>query len=104
VKSKPYLKAQADISAELMNIRFSAKQIEALCDSVRKMVESVRSYERAVMDLCVDKAGMPRQYFIKNFPGNEEDLDWVRREATSRKPYSEALTRTPRRSSSSSSG
>ena len=92
-KSKPYLKAQSDISAELMNIRFSAKQIEALCDNVRRMVEDVRSYERSIMDLCVDKVGMPRQYFIKTFPGNEEDLEWVRRETTGKKGYSESLIR-----------
>jgi RNA polymerase primary sigma factor len=92
-KSKPYLKPQSDISAELMNIRFAAKQIEALCESVRRMVDDVRSYERAVMELCVEKAGMPRQHFIKNFPGNEEDLEWVGREASARKPWSEALSR-----------
>jgi RNA polymerase primary sigma factor len=92
-KSKPYLKAQAEISQELMMIRFSAKQIEALCDSVRRMVDDVRTRERAIMELCVEKAGMPRQHFIKNFPGNEEDIDWVNREAAARKSYSEALSR-----------
>jgi RNA polymerase primary sigma factor len=92
-RSKPYLKAQEEISAELMLIRFSAKQIEALCDSVRKMVEEVRSYERAIMELCIDKAGMPRAHFIKNFPGNEEDMEWVKREITARKPYSDTLAR-----------
>ena len=92
-RSRPYVKSQDDISRELMMIRFSAKQIEALCDNVRKQVDEVRSYERAVMELCVEKAGMPRAYFIKVFPGNEEDLDWVRREVQSRKPFSEALAR-----------
>ena len=92
-KSRPYLKSQSDISNELMMIRFSAKQIEALCDSVRKMVDNVRSHERAIMELCVEKAGMPRSHFIKNFPGSEEDLEWVGREAAARKPYSEALAR-----------
>jgi RNA polymerase primary sigma factor len=92
-RSKPYLKAQADIVSELMNIRFSAKQIEALCDNVRRMVEDVRSYERAIMDLCIDKVGMPRQHFIKNFPGNEEDLEWVRRETATGKSYTESLVR-----------
>ena len=92
-RSKPHIKSQEDISRELMLIRFSAKQIEALCDSVRKQVEEVRSYERAVMELCVEKAGMQRVYFIKLFPGNEEDLDWVRREVQARKPYSDALSR-----------
>ncbi|HEU5284574.1 MAG TPA: RNA polymerase sigma factor RpoD [Burkholderiales bacterium] len=92
-RSRPYVKSQEDISRELMMIRFSAKQIEALCDNVRKQVDEVRSYERAVMELCVEKAGMPRAYFIKMFPGNEEDLDWVRREVQSRKPFSDALAR-----------
>jgi RNA polymerase primary sigma factor len=92
-RSKPYVKSQEDISRELMMIRFSAKQIEALCDNVRKQVDEVRSYERAVMELCVEKAGMPRAYFIKMFPGNEEDLDWVRREVQSRKSFSDALAR-----------
>jgi len=92
-RSKPYVKAQEDISRELMMIRFSAKQIEALCDSVRKQVDEVRSHERAIMELCVEKAVMPRAHFIKVFPGNEEDLDWVKREITGRKTYSEALSR-----------
>ncbi|MCW5627171.1 MAG: RNA polymerase sigma factor RpoD, partial [Burkholderiales bacterium] len=92
-KSKPYIKSQEDISAELMMIRFSAKQIEALCDTVRRMVEDVRHFERSVMELCVEKAGMQRSHFIKNFPGNEEDLTWVERETTARKPWSDALGR-----------
>ncbi len=92
-RSRPYLKAHEDISRELMMIRFSAKQIESLCDSVRRQVEEVRSHERAIMELCVEKTGMPRAHFIKVFPGNEEDLDWVRREVQARKPYSDTLAR-----------
>src|SRR5882672_1696123 len=92
-RSRPYLKTQEEISAELMLIRFSAKQVEALCDGLRRLVEEVRSYERSIMELCVEKSGMPRSYFIKTFPGNEEDLNWVGREVTGRKPYSEVLAR-----------
>jgi RNA polymerase primary sigma factor len=92
-RNRTYVKSQEEISAELMTIRFSAKQIEALCDSVRRMVDEVRFYERGIMDLCVEKAGMPRSHFIKNFPGNEEDLNWVNREIASRKNYSEVLAR-----------
>ncbi|MEO8007609.1 MAG: RNA polymerase sigma factor region1.1 domain-containing protein, partial [Betaproteobacteria bacterium] len=92
-RSRPYLKTQEEISAELMYIRFSAKQVEALCDGLRGLVEDVRSYERAIMELCVEKAAMPRAYFIKTFPGNEEDLNWVGREVGARKAYSEVLSR-----------
>src|SRR4051812_31503257 len=92
-RSRPYQKTQEEISAELMFIRFSAKQVEALCDGLRGLVEEVRSYERAIMELCVEKAAMPRAYFIKTFPGNEEDLNWVDREVSGRKPYSDVLSR-----------
>ncbi|HMJ49634.1 MAG TPA: RNA polymerase sigma factor RpoD [Burkholderiales bacterium] len=88
-----YKDLQEKISEELMAIRFSAKQVEALCDSLRWLVDEVRSYEREIMELCVNKASMPRAYFIKTFPGNEDNLVWVQSEVTSRKPYSEPLGR-----------
>src|SRR5690606_30676889 len=52
-----YLALQQQISDELLNIRFTAKAIEKLCDSVRHMVEQVRSHERQILQLCVDRAG-----------------------------------------------
>src|ERR687896_1098109 len=79
-RSKPYLQARDHISDELMNIRFAAKQIEALCDGVRRLVDEVRTNERTVMHLAVDKAQMPRHYFVKEFPGKETHLRWVRNE------------------------
>jgi RNA polymerase primary sigma factor len=92
-KSKSHQKIQEQISAELMGIRFSARQVEALCDGLRRLVDEVRTYEREIMELCVNKAGMPRTHFIKHFPGNEEDLAWVVREVSGRKAFSETLSR-----------
>ncbi len=92
-RHKMYKELQEKISNELMAIRFSAKQVEALCDSLRWLVDEVRSYEREIMELCVNKAVMPRAYFIKTFPGNEDNLTWVESEVASRRPYSEALGR-----------
>ncbi|HUL41320.1 MAG TPA: RNA polymerase sigma factor RpoD [Burkholderiales bacterium] len=92
-RHRSYKDLQDRISEELMAIRFSAKQVEALCDSLRWLVDEVRSYEREIMELCVNKAGMPRPYFIKTFPGNEDNLTWVQSEVVGRKPYSEALGR-----------
>jgi RNA polymerase primary sigma factor len=92
-KSDPYRKLQETISGELMHIRFSAKQVEALCNSLRHLVERVRSHEREVMELCVNSAGMPRQTFVKNFPGNETNPQWIIDEAGSRKSYATALNR-----------
>jgi RNA polymerase primary sigma factor len=74
---KAYLKLQQQISDELMNIRFTSRSIERLCDSVRGMVEQVRGCERKIQQICVDRVKMPRPHFIQSFPGNEVNLDWV---------------------------
>ena len=92
-KAKGYKELQEQVSNELLAIRFSAKQVEFLCNSLRSLVEEVRGYEREIMELCVNKSGMPRQYFIKTFPGNEGNLDWVPQEIAAKKPYSEKLSR-----------
>jgi len=92
-RSRAFLQARDAISNELMNIRFSAKQVEALCDGLRRLVEEVRSHEREVMDLCVNRARMPRPHFIKEFPGKETSLRWVANEIAAREPWSEALAR-----------
>ena len=83
-QDKGYIKLQQQISAEMMNIRFTSKVIERLCDNVRGMIESVRARERTIQEICVYKVRMPRAHFIKNFPGNEVDLAWT---AVSGKTY-----------------
>ncbi len=93
-QDKTYLKLQQQISDELMNIRFTSRSIERLCDSVRGMVEQVRGSERKIQQLCVERVKMPRQQFIQSFPGNEVNLDWVDGEITSApKSYVAILTR-----------
>ena len=92
-RSKQYDKFQEQISHELMQFRFSAKQVDKLCDTMRSLVEEVRAHERSIQDLCVVKARMPRQHFIKMFVSNEDNLKWVDQEIIAKKPYSETLMR-----------
>ena len=91
--SPAYEDAQAVISYELLGIRFTAKVVEKLCDTLRGQMDEVRSIERAVLDICVNRCGMPRAHFIKVFPGNETDLQWGDREVDCAYPYSAVLSR-----------
>ena len=88
-----YKKLHESVLKELMEFRFSAKQVEALCDSVRNRVNQIRMHERKLMDFCVEKSGMPRTHFIKSFPGNETNLDWLVAELKQDKPYNTKLER-----------
>ncbi len=92
-RSKPYMAAQEVIQNELMGIRFTAKMVERLADTLRQQVEEVRKIERAVLHTCVDRAGMPRTHFIKVFPGNETNLEWVLGEIAAEAEYAHTLKR-----------
>ncbi len=91
--SDEYEEAQAIISNELLGIRFTAKIVEKLCDTLRHQMDEVRAIERAVLDICVNRCGMPRAHFIKVFPGNETDLQWGDREVDCAYAYSAVLSR-----------
>ncbi len=91
--SKSYVKAQESISHELLGIRFTAKVVEKLCDTLRGQVDEVRHIEKQILDVVVNKCGMPRNHFIKVFPGNETNRDWVDSEVNGGHAYSIILGR-----------
>ena len=91
--SPTYVKVQKSITEELMTIRFTAKTIEKLCDMARAQVDDVRKKERELRKIIVDKCGMSQEQFIKDFPANLLNLQWVEKQAASNKPYSAILGR-----------
>ena len=69
-KSPAYLAAQESVQRQLMSIRFTAKVVEKLCDMLRAQVDEVRTVERTILDICVNRVGMDSGHFIQSFPGN----------------------------------
>ena len=92
-KDKDYLRVRDQIGTELMTFRFTARTVERLCDSVRSLVDRIRQYERGIHDVCVNKAQMPRQHFIKIFAGTEGSKRWLTSELNSTHAWSETLIR-----------
>ncbi len=91
--SPAYIKAHDSISEELLGMRFTARFIEKLCDTLREQMEEVRQIEREILNVAVNKCGVPRAHFIKTFPGNETNMEWVDEEVGANHPYSEILSR-----------
>lgn len=58
-------------------LKLTPRQFDPLIGMVRGAVERIRSEERAIMRLCLRYAKMPRKDFIKSFPNNETNMDWV---------------------------
>ncbi|MFO1826942.1 RNA polymerase sigma factor RpoD [Pseudomonas aeruginosa] len=80
--------------AELfMPIKLVPKQFDALVARVRSALEGVRAQERAIMQLCVRDARMPRADFLRLFLNHETDEKWVDSVLKSKPKYAEAIER-----------
>ena len=91
--SPAYNKAQEAITNDLMSIRFTARTVDRLCDTLRSQVDSVRKIENRIRILCVDRIGMDAQFFITNFPGHETNLDWPTALLKGKHSFNALLTR-----------
>ena len=80
--------------AELfMPIKLVPKQFEVLVEKVRGALDRLRQQERAIMQLCVRDARMPRADFLRLFPSNEVDQTWAGDLAKRSTKWAEALGR-----------
>jgi len=74
-----------------MPIKLVPKQYEALVERVRDALARIRAQERAIMQLCVRDARMPRADFLREFPNNETNLGWAEAIASGKSKYAEAI-------------
>ena len=90
---KTYLNLRNDLADQLLNVRFTTRQIETLSNNLRTRVDSIRRLEREIRDICLNRVHMDRDYFINNFLPNITDLNWVEAEIGKNRVWSEALSR-----------
>jgi len=90
---KTYLTLRNHIADQLLNVRFTTRQIETLSNNLRIRVDSIRRLEREIRDICLNRVHMDRDYFINNFLPNITDLNWVEAEIGKNRVWSEALSR-----------
>lgn len=80
-----------ELAEAFMPLKLIPRFFDMLVFRIRNTVERIRDNERAVMQLCVRKSKMPRKIFLKAFPGNETNLEWLEELATGSGSYVEVL-------------
>ena len=88
---KKLAKAREKLAEEFTMIKLVPKIVDILTEDVRKMMNRIRSHERAIMQICVHDAKMSRSKFIETFAGNETDLEWVDNQTKVKAKYSKAI-------------
>ncbi|UIF89347.1 RNA polymerase sigma factor RpoD (plasmid) [Cupriavidus necator] len=92
-RSAAVAQMRSKIQRELVPIRFTAKTIDRLCATVHEQVTEVRAIERSILDIAVERCGMPRKAFVESFPGRETDLEWTSHTAATSRAFGPALER-----------
>ncbi|WP_439135806.1 RNA polymerase sigma factor RpoD [Pseudomaricurvus sp.] len=82
------LEAQGDV---FKFFKLPPRQFDPLYNRIRGVLDRVRVEERRIMALCVRQARMPRKTFIKEFPGNEINEDWIPTVIAKKRDYSDAI-------------
>ncbi|HHH45696.1 MAG TPA: sigma-70 family RNA polymerase sigma factor, partial [Thiotrichales bacterium] len=85
-------KLKAELADRFVQIKLVPAVVDRMTKELREVVDRIRQYEKQVMDLAVERAGMPRQTFVHTFPKNETNLDWTREQAAqTEEPWGERL-------------
>lgn len=91
---RAHKKAQQEIenlSEIFKQFRLVAKQFDILVNNMRSMMERVRTHERVIMRICVEKCKMPKKLFMTYFTGNENNMDWFKKALTSKGAFAANL-------------
>ncbi|ABC32921.1 RNA polymerase sigma-70 factor RpoD [Hahella chejuensis KCTC 2396] len=67
-----------EVSRIFAPFKLAQKQFDEIINTIRVTNDSVRKYEREILNICTRDCKMPRKNFIKMFPGNETNLEWVK--------------------------
>jgi RNA polymerase primary sigma factor len=89
--SKQADKELAALGDILKFFKLPPRQFEPLYVAARGVLRNVRKEERNIMTLCVRDAKMPRKTFIKEFPGNETNSEWIPDIIKKKRDYSDVL-------------
>jgi len=74
---KDYTAARTAQGLKLLEFKFTQPVIDQLGNQLSDIITRIRGLERQIMRMCIDKAEMKRIDFIKSFPQNETNIEWL---------------------------
>jgi len=84
-------KVVGEIQNEFMQFKLTPRMVDLITAQLRAVVDRIRTHERAIMDLAVRRAKMPRRTFITTFPDNETEPKWLEKHVKAKQKFSRAL-------------
>jgi len=85
------VRLREQLCAVFLEFRFVPKLTERLTGEVRQVVDRIRNQERAILDICTQRVGIPRKDVISALQNNETNREWVRSLARYPRPWAAAV-------------
>jgi len=89
VEAQKHLDAMAEM---FMYLKLPAKMVDHLVDRLRYAVSRSREHERAILQMVVRQAKMPKLSFIKSFHESEADVEWLASVLTGKQKWVAAVS------------
>ena len=84
-------KAIAEAAELFKFLKLTPRLFDPMHADVRATMAALRIEERAIMAVCIKKCCMKRSEFVKLFPGNETNQNWVEELTKATKDWSEKI-------------
>ena len=84
-------KLRTTLADQMLELKLVPRIVDILTTNLRHSIARIRRHERAIMDICVSQAAMPRKDFITSFPSNETNLGWIDDQVNGGHKYSDQL-------------
>ena len=87
------IELQTKLSDQVMELKLAPKITDLIVFCLQSAVTTIRTQERLVMKIAVNKAGMPRKDFISGFKNNQTNIEWIEKHIRAKRKHSSTLSK-----------
>ena len=87
------IELQTKLADQVMQLKLAPKITDLIVFCLQSAVITIRTQERLVMKIAVDKAGMPRKDFISGFKNNQTNIEWIEKHIRAKRKHSSTLSK-----------
>ena len=84
-------KEQLKLGELFSSLKLVPALMDEMLDRVRTDMQHIRQHEKVIRELCIKRAGMPKEVFLAVIHGNETEVDWIEEQVRLGETYSAAL-------------
>ncbi len=87
------IELQTKLADQVMELKLAPKITDLIVFCLQSAVTTIRTQERLVMKIAVNKAGMPRKDFISGFKNNQTNIEWIEKHIRAKRKHSSTLSK-----------